>query len=123
MTKLFTPTKLFFFFCGGLIVVWTILQLVINLRLTTMAKVDGQRVLDWSWPSLGMRARSQVLSAEVVNRTATDAVVRVKARQTLERCDSPGSGFRDSGEASDCQAVFTYYKANRNWFLGKVEMQ
>ena len=99
------------------------LQLVINLRLTAMAKADGQRVLNWSWPPERVRARAEVLGAEVVNRSDTDAVVRVKARQTLQRLDGTGTSFMDTGVPSDCQAVLTYYKANRNWLLGKVEMQ
>lgn len=123
MTKLITPSKLFLFFCAALIGVWTILQLVINLRLTTLAKMDGQSVLDWSWPSKGLRSRVVVLGAEVVNRTATDAVVKVRARQMLQKFVDTQSGFRDTGNESECQAILTYYKAKRNWLLGKVEMQ
>jgi len=110
-------------FCAALIAVWACLQLVINLRLSALAKIDGQRVLNWSWPPEKVRSRVEVVSAEVLNRTATDAVVRVKARQILQHLDDSGVNFTDTGAASDCQAVLTYYKANRNWLLGKVEMQ
>ena len=123
MKRLFTPSKLFIVFCAALIAVWAGLQLVVNLRLTMMAKMDGQKVLDWSWPPAKVRSKVEVLSAEVVNRTPTDAVVRVKARQILQRCDDSGANFQDTGVPSDCQAILTYYKANRNWLLGKVEMQ
>jgi hypothetical protein len=127
MTRQFTPGKLLITFCAALIAVWASLQLVINLRLSDLAKMDGQRVLGWSWPPEKVRYKAEVVSVEVLNRTATDAVVRVKARQTLQRMDEPGDSkgvtFRDTGAASDCLAVLTYYKANRNWILGKVEMQ
>jgi hypothetical protein len=123
MTRQFTASKLLIVFCAALIAVWASLQLVVNLRLTAIAKMDGQRVLNWSWPPEGLRAKAEVLSAEVLNRSATDAVVRIMARQTLQRSDTSGVAFTDTGGASDCQAVLTYYKANRNWLLGKVEMQ
>ena len=122
MENLFTPGKIFLFFCAALIAVWSSLQLVINLRLTSMAKLDGQRVLDWSWPAEKMRAKAEILGAEVVSRSATDAVVKVKARQTIQHLDSGAATFKDTTQPTDCQAVLTYYKTNRNWFLGKVEM-
>jgi len=78
-----------------------------------MANSDGQR---------NVRAKAEVLSAYVVNQTATDAVVRIRARQTIQCCDNPGAPFINAGKAIDCQATLTYYKANRDWFLGKVEM-
>jgi hypothetical protein len=123
MRKLFTPSRMLLLFCVAFIAIWVALQYVIDLRLTTLAKLDGQRVLDWSWPSEKVRARAEVLGTEVLKRTDNDAVVRVKARQILERSIDHDSSFVADGKSSDCQAILTYYKAHRNWFLGKVEMQ
>jgi hypothetical protein len=123
MDRIFTANKWFVAFCAALIIVWVALQFVINLRLTAIAKMDSERILDWSWPSKNLRSKAEVVSAEVLKRSETDAVVKVKAKQQLLQQNQPGEPFVDTGGINDCQAILTYYKANHRWFLGKVEVQ
>lgn len=122
MEKFFTPGRSLLLFALLFLAVWAGLQYVIDLRLTTQAKLDGQRILNWSWPSENIRAKANILNTEVVKRTDNDAVVKIKAHQIIEHIKNGTALIGGAGKDNDCQAILTYYKTNRFWYLGKVEM-
>jgi hypothetical protein len=56
-----------------------------------------------------------------VKRSETDAVVRVKARQTIEQ-ELAGKFIPKQPEVV-CSALLTFYRADKDWILAKVEYQ
>jgi hypothetical protein len=143
MEKLFTPNKVFVFFCGMLIAVWLGLQYVSNSLLMEIAKKDGESVFDWYWPTYKLNSQVDHLEAHIVNRSATDAVVSVEGKQQLAFKDKPAdpsnpSSLKTEGKqgkpesinvpkevskTTDCKATLTYYHTDKYWVLGKVELQ
>src|ERR1700733_11438138 len=83
MEKIFTPIRIFVYFCAALIVIWACLQIVSNQLLSAIAEQDGKAILDWSWPGANLSANVDSIHAEVTSRTATDAIVKVSGKQTI----------------------------------------
>src|SRR5260221_9567594 len=101
MEKFFTANKWFVGFCAVFLIVVGALQFVGNYRLAAIAKIDGQRIIDWSWPARNMRSKAEVISAEVLKRSDTDAVVKIKAKQRLQERSTETAPFKDLGQVSD----------------------
>jgi hypothetical protein len=86
MDKFISAHKLFVAFCGVLIIVWISLQVVVHLRIIEIAKLDAVRIFSWTWPN-----KEGVLfcsaghpCAQVLNKSGTEVLVKVTAKQTIE---------------------------------------
>ncbi len=126
MEKIFLPNKWFVLFCALLIVVWAFLQLVANTRISDEAKAYGQNIFTWYWSGPNWQSRVEKLDTEIVRRTATDAIVKIKGKQVLSLAtqDEGGELKQTTGNAEksvDCAATLTFYRLNNDWILGKVE--
>ena len=66
MEKFFTPNKFFLFFCILFVLEWLGLQLVSYLHITNQAKIDGEHVFNWEWPSKHMRSIAQVYETKIL---------------------------------------------------------
>jgi len=143
MEKLFSFNKLFFLFCIVFILEWLALQVVSYMRLTGMAKLDGERILGWCWPDKNIRSVIQVYDTKILRRETADAIVKVLAKQAIEPI-SPLSATTATAttmvptkttttisattgqpldSASQCAVTLTYYRTNYQWYLGKVDWQ
>ncbi len=124
MDKIFSPNKWFVVFCGLLVVTWACLQWVVQQRIVDEAKTVGQKIFSWSW-SDKWRSTVRITRAEVVRRSATDAIVKIEGRQALVavRSDSQERQTPEKLERVDCSALLTFYRMGNRWFLGKVELQ
>lgn len=120
MEKFFRPSKWFVGFCALLILVWGGLQLVANLRLEDEARRAGSDVFSWDWPGRQWRSTAEVSQSSVLKRTATDAIVRVKGRQSVVLSDGGAPG-RQIVER-DLSATLTFYKSRDQWLLGRVDL-
>ena len=121
MEKFFKPNRFFLFFCLALVLVWFSLQMVIHMHLTNMAKIDGERIYCWSWPSKNIRSTGQIYETKILSRGKDDAVIKVLAKQII--LFNNVNGFGQKNTTSICEATLTYYRANNNWFLGKVVLE
>ena len=120
MEKLFQFNRWFVLFCGLLVLTFTILQAVSYSRLVEEAKLTAQDVFTWRWTSCGLRSSAVITDTRILRKSDTDAVVRVKGRQTLLWENSRRSpGLTDT---SACGTVLTFYKKGGRWYLGKVEL-
>lgn len=122
MDKIFYPNKWFVAFCALLIVVWGALQLIINMRVTDEAKQIGELIFTWSWKGLDCQSSAQITGAEVLKRTATDAIVKIRGKQVLT-CITADQGNARKPQEVDCTATLTFYRSSSNWVLGKVELE
>ncbi len=123
MEKIFSPNRWFVLFCALLVAVWLGLQAVVNLRVADEAKLVGQRIFTWSWPGRHWASRAEITAAEVLRRSGTDAIVKIKGRQVLTRPHAADGGDAAmSSVTTDVSATLTFYKASNNWVLGKVEL-
>jgi hypothetical protein len=125
MEKFFHPNKWFVAFCALLVIVYGVLQWVMNMRIADEAKLAGQRIFSWSWDVKHWSSTAEITKADVVRRSGTDAIVKVRGRQVLTEPTSEG-GNQQAGSRSetvDCSATLTFYRASNNWVLGKVELE
>lgn len=113
------PNKWFVLFCGALIVVWVLLQMISSMRICDEAKYLGSRVYTWEWSGADWQSQAEMKKADVVKRTATDAIVKVYGRQVITKVDKATN--EKKSETVDCQATLSLYRSNNNWVLGKVE--
>jgi|SRR5271170_5486924 len=122
--KIFYPNKWFVAFCGLLVVVWASLQWVINMRIADEAKAVGQEIFTWSWASCHWRSTAQMTRADVLRRSATDAIVKVQGRQvlTIKGNGLQGANAGGRSEVVDCSATLTFYRLSNHWQLAKVEL-
>jgi hypothetical protein len=88
MEKFFSFNKFFLFFCVVFILEWLLLQAVSYMRLTGMAKLDGERILSWSWPDKDIKSVVQIYDTKILKREPADAVVKVLARQAIQPINS-----------------------------------
>lgn len=117
--KVFRPNKWFVAFCGLLVLVFAGLQFVMNMRIADEAKAIGEHIFTWSWPDRHWSSTAEITRADVVQRSGTDAIVKIQGRQVLS-----GSGSGSAGqEIVDCGATLTFYRSSNNWVLGRVELQ
>jgi hypothetical protein len=137
MDKFFTANKLFVAFCGLLIAVWLALQVVVHMRIIEIAKIDAVKIFSWDWPIRDASVLASSVSspsAQVLKKSGTEVVVKVIAKQALERRpfastgrSTPGSDLETSLVAAkrslDCEASLTYYRSDNRWILGKVELK
>ncbi|MBI4533982.1 MAG: hypothetical protein HY711_08535 [Candidatus Melainabacteria bacterium] len=124
MENIFRPSKWFVVFCGALVVVWAVLQLVSNLRVADEAKRQAREIFAWQWPGKNLVSSAEITEATVVRRTDTDAIVRVKGRQTIKTINAGTTEGvnKESTEAVDCGAILTFYRSSNHWVLGKAEL-
>jgi hypothetical protein len=122
MDKIFTPNRVFVYFCAALVAIWACLQLVSNQLLAALAERDGKSILGWSWPDLNLTEQVDSLHTEVVSRSATDAVVKVSGQQILRKTLDDGKTFQEVGKPTECSATLRYYHNNKYWVLGGVEL-
>jgi hypothetical protein len=135
MEKIFSPNKFFLSFCILFIVVWLGLQVVSYMHLTNQAKLDGERIFNWNWPSKNMHSTAEIYETKILSRSSNDATVKVLAREHIDKVGSgrsephpyenvadPESGRMQSAP-TNCAALLTYYRMNNKWFLGKVEFE
>jgi len=121
MEKIFSPNRWFVLFCGLLIVVWALLQFVGSMRLSQAAQEVGAEVFTWNWPEKHLVSEATITDTKIIKKTDNDAVVAVKARQTL-RSDAGTNSTGDTRQ-SECDATLTFYRNSNVWYLGKVELQ
>jgi hypothetical protein len=122
MDKIFTPNRVFVYFCAALIAVWAGLQFVSNQLLSALAERDGKSILSWSWPDRNLSEQVDSLHSQVVSRSATDAVVKVSGQQTLRKSLDDGKTYTEVGKPTECSATLRYYHNNKSWVLGGVEL-
>lgn len=120
MEKLFRPGKWLVLFCGVFLLLYGVLQYVSNARLKEEASLLGKNIFTWTWRGVDWRSEAEITNADVVQKSANDAVVKIKGRQTLLVSED-----RTAPEVVDCSATLTLYRTsikNRDyWVLGKVE--
>jgi len=122
MDKIFTPNRVFVYFCAALVAVWAGLQIVSNQLLSALAERDGKLILGWSWPDLNVSEQVDSVHTEVVSRSGTDAVVKVSGQQTLRKSLDDGKTYKEVGKPTECSATLRYYHNNKSWILGGVEL-
>jgi hypothetical protein len=122
MEKIFTPNRIFVLFCAALVAIWASLQVVSNQLLSTLAERDAKSIMDWSWPDLKLSANVDSIRAEVTSRSATEARVKVSARQILRIALDDGTSYKEVGKPTECSATLRYYRNNQHWILGGVEL-
>jgi len=146
MEKLFSFNKFFLFFCAVFVFEWLALQIVGYMRLTSLAKVDGERILAWQWPHKNLRSVIEIYDTKILKRDTSDAIVKVLAKQSIQAdILSPGNkstaqepkavveqlasekqeiiAGKDIEPITKCGVTLTYYRTNSQWFLGKVECE
>jgi hypothetical protein len=126
LDKFFSTNKLFVIFCGVLIAVWLSLQAVIHLRIIETAKLEAARIFTWSWPTKDFVLTSSIESptAQVINKSANEVLVKVIVTQRLEKHRIPPPPADTVVQRSlDCEAILTYYRSDNRWILGKVELK
>ena len=111
MEKFFTLNKFFFFFCILFALEFIGLQIVSYMHITNQAKLDGERIFNWNWPSKNLHCVAEVYKTKILKRSNNDAAVEVLA-----------SGHMGS-VATKCAAILSYYRMNNKWFLGRVEFE
>lgn len=121
MESIFRPNKWFVWFCALLIVVWVGLQTVSNMRLVDEAKRIGQHIFTWSWSGPNWTSQAEITEATVVKRGDADAIVKIRGRQTLTYKQGKMLAKKEEKTADVVEATLTFYRANNNWILGKVE--
>ncbi len=120
MEKLFSLNKFFLFFCAIFVFEWLALQVVGYMRLTSLGKLDGEKILGWTWPAKNTKSVIQIYDTKVLKHDNNDAVIKVLAKQAIEPINSPS---QESKLNSKCAATLTYYRTNSQWFLAKVECE
>ena len=125
MENIFRPNKWFVGFCALLIVVWGGLQLVSNTRLSDEAKACALDVFTWDWPGRNWTSIASVSDANVLRKSDTDAIVRVRGKQVLTVAPAGvKADFKNSrSEEFDFAATLTFYRASNRWVLGKVDFE
>jgi hypothetical protein len=118
--KVFRPSKWFVGFCAVLVLVWFGYQAVASARISEEAKAEAAAIFDWSYPPLRAVSHADITDAKVLKKSETVAVVEVKGKQNLNLTSETGV---NTIETADCGATLTFYKRNKNWILGKVELQ
>jgi hypothetical protein len=148
--KFFTPNKLFFGFCILFVLEFLGLQLVSYLHITDQAKLDGQRIFNWTWSSKNIRSFAKIDQANILSRNNNTATVKVSGKEYIYHVDENsqakltavaddiGSDIEEkmvtermskqpAGQseitAAPCAAHLTYYRMNNKWFLGVVELE
>jgi len=118
MENIFRPGKWLVLFCGVFVLLWGVLQYVSNARLKEEATQIGTGIFSWTWPD-GASSKTQITDADVVQKNANDAVVKIKGKQTLALAANP--------VVEDVEATLYFYKTSIDnkdyWMLGKVEFQ
>ncbi len=124
MENIFRPNKWFVLFCGLLIVVWGGYQIVANMRVADEAKTAGKGIFTWDWPDHGWSSSAEITEATVVQRSDTDAIVKIKGEQRLtsSRLNASGEQESERPEVVDLSATLTFYRSSNNWVLGRVEL-
>jgi hypothetical protein len=120
MEKIFSINKWSVGLCALIIGVFASVQFAGNEHLKAVATVAGEHVFSWQWLGAG-RSHAVIDKTEVVKRSETDAVVRVKAHQTIEQ-ELAGKFIPKQPEVA-CSALLTFYRADKEWILAKVEYQ
>ena len=105
-----------------LIAIWLCLQYVSNALLAEMAKTDGQRILNWQWPTVSLRGKANNINTKVLSKTATEAVVEVDGKQSTEKLIADGA-LQEVAKPTDCKLILTYYHTDKYWVLGRVELK
>ncbi len=137
MEKIFKPNKLFLFFCIFFVLEFLGLQIVSYLHITNQARLDGERIFNWQWPSKNKRSIAKIYETKILSRNSNDAVVKVLANEQIIGAGDVGAGVSPplfSPVSSDsrvnshrpqqkCAAILNYYRMNNKWFLGKVEFE
>ncbi len=120
MEKIFTPNKWFVLFCGVLVIVWIVLQVVATLHLQALAREQAVQIFSWQWLGFA-RSHALIEDAQLIKRSDTDAVVRVTAREMIV----PDSAIVRMPKLSavHCAALLTFYRVDKNWLLAKVEFE
>lgn len=127
MENLFRPGKWLVLFCGVFVLLWAVLQYVSNQRLKEEASMTAERIFTWMWPGDNWQSKADIVTADVVQKGANDAVVKVKGKQTLTFFQ-PGQSINESkgeSETVECAATLSFYRMsvkNKDyWMLGKVD--
>jgi acyl-coenzyme A thioesterase PaaI-like protein len=120
MEKLFSINKWSVGLCAVIIAVFAAVQFAGNEHLKAVATLAGVQVFTWQWLGAG-RSHVVIDKAEVIKRSETDAVVQVKARQTIEQ-EAAGKFIQKQPEIA-CSALLTFYRADKDWILAKVEFR
>ncbi|HEY9759458.1 MAG TPA: hypothetical protein V6C97_30145 [Oculatellaceae cyanobacterium] len=120
MEKIFSINKWSVGLCAVIIGVFALVQYTSNEHLVAAATLNAEHIFSWTWLGTG-RSHAVVEKAEVVKRSETDAIVRVKARQTIEQEES--GKFIEKKPEIACGALLTFYRADKEWVLAKVEFQ
>lgn len=130
MDNLFRPGKWLVLFCGVFLLLFGVLQYVSNARLKQEAMIVAERIFTWMWSGDNLESQAKITDADVVQKGANDAIVKVKGKQTLTSF-APGATFDrskpTSAETMECAATLHFYKMSMQnkdyWMLGKVEFQ
>jgi len=127
MEKFFTPNKFFLFFCILFVLEWLGLQLVSYMHITDQAKLDGEHVFNWSWPSKNMRSVAEIYRTKILSRSNNDVTVKIWAKKHMDQLNSlataPQNLERQNTLTDKCAAQLTYYRMNNKWFLGRLEFE
>jgi hypothetical protein len=118
--KLFRPSKYFVGFCALLVLVWFGYQAVASARISEEASAAAADIFDWSFPELNASSHADITASKVLKKSETSAVVEVRGKQNLKTTSNTGE---NTIETADCGATLTFYKRNKMWILGKVELQ
>jgi hypothetical protein len=119
MEKVFSINKWSVGLCAVIIAAFAAVQFAGNEHLTTVASLAAEHIFSWQWLGAG-RSHAVIDKAEVVKRSETDAIVRVKARQLIEQ-EQAGKFLKQPEIA--CSALLTFYRSDKDWVLAKVEFQ
>lgn len=118
MKKIFSFNKFFIAFCIAFILICLALQVVIYFRMIDQAKLDGAKILAWNWPDKNVKSLVQVYDAKVLKKDGNNAVIKVFADQIIER-----NMAESRRQEAKCAVTLSYYRASKQWYLGKVECE
>lgn len=111
-------------FCALIVLMFGALQTVANMRLQELAKAEGEQLFSWQWSGIGA-ASCSIDHSDIIKKTETDAVVRVKGAEKITL--TSGAGDNKVSQPAEttvaCSAVLTFYRKDKEWMLGKVQFE
>jgi hypothetical protein len=120
MEKIFSINKWSVGLCALIIAAFGAMQFAGSEHLLAVASLAGEHIFSWQWQGAG-RAHAVIYKAEVMKKSDTDAVVRVMAHETIEQ-EAAGKFIAKRPEIA-CSAKLTFYRADKEWILARVEYE
>ena len=96
MEKIFTPNRWFVLFCAAFILIFALLQYVSTTRLQLRAKLEGEKIFNWSWQDRNLVSAAKITEEKILKRNETSAEVEVVGQQVISPLDVQTSKMKES---------------------------